>query len=170
MTREEAVWYVNHTFEIIKEELCNSGRFDEAKEFEIAQNMAIEALQFQDIMINNPKSAKPTPEVCKTCMDNEQIEAVTDCISRERAIEVVKRAKTKEIAYSALINLEPKEIPTCDECRLPKCLADKQDDWIPVSERLPEKNGDYIVSLEDAVDTSASFFNGKWFMSSFDCI
>ena len=45
MTREEAVWYVNHTFEIIKEELCNSGRFDEAKEFEIAQNMAIEALQ-----------------------------------------------------------------------------------------------------------------------------
>lgn len=24
--------------------------------------MAIEALQFQDIMINNPKSAKPTPE------------------------------------------------------------------------------------------------------------
>lgn len=44
MTREEAVWYVNHTFEIIKEELCNSGRFDEAKEFEIAQNMAIEAL------------------------------------------------------------------------------------------------------------------------------
>lgn len=35
MTREEAVWYVNHTFEIIKEELCNSGRFDEAKEFEI---------------------------------------------------------------------------------------------------------------------------------------
>jgi len=45
MPREEAVWYVNHTFEIIKEELCNSGRFDEAKEFEIAQNMAIEALQ-----------------------------------------------------------------------------------------------------------------------------
>ena len=42
--------------------------------------------------------------------------------------------------------------------------------WIPVSEKLPEKNGDYIVSLEDAVDTSASFFNGKWFMSSFDCI
>ena len=44
MTREEAVWYVNHTFEIIKEELCNSGRFDEAKEFEIAQNITIEAL------------------------------------------------------------------------------------------------------------------------------
>ena len=51
MTREEAVWYVNHTFEIIKEELCNSGRFDEAKEFEIAQNMAIEALSADAVSV-----------------------------------------------------------------------------------------------------------------------
>lgn len=40
--------------------------------------MAIEALQFQDIMINNPKTAKPTPEVCKTCMDNKQDNWVSD--------------------------------------------------------------------------------------------
>ena len=45
-----------------------------------------------------------------------------------------------------------------------------QDDWIPVSERLPEKNGNYIVSLEDAVDTYARFFNGKWFMPLFGSI
>lgn len=44
-----------------------------------------------------------------------------------------------------------------------------QDDWIPVSEP-PKENGNYIVSLEDAVDTSASFFNGKWFMQAFDSI
>ena len=50
MTREEAVWYVNHTFEVTKEELCNNGRFDEATEFEIAQNMAIEALQEPEIV------------------------------------------------------------------------------------------------------------------------
>lgn len=49
MTREEAIWYVNHTFEIIKEELCNNGRFDEAKKFEIAQNMAIEAIKKQTV-------------------------------------------------------------------------------------------------------------------------
>ena len=36
--------------------------------------------------------------------------------------------------------------------------------WIPCSERLPEKNGDYIVSLEDCVYPWASWFNGKWFM------
>ena len=58
MTREEAVWYVNHTFEIIKEELCNSGRFDEAKEFEIAQNMAIEALSVEVVQGWIPVSEK----------------------------------------------------------------------------------------------------------------
>ena len=45
-----------------------------------------------------------------------------------------------------------------------------QDDWIPVSERLPEKNGYYIVSLEDAVDPCASFYNGKWYYVAFDCV
>ena len=35
-------------------------------------------------------------------------------------------------------------------------------DWIPVSERLPIKNGRYLVSYEDAV-TILDFFNGKWF-------
>lgn len=44
---------------------------NELKDIE-AFNMAIEALQFQDIMVNNPKSAKPTPEVCKNCKNNTQ--------------------------------------------------------------------------------------------------
>ena len=43
-----------------------------------------------------------------------------------------------------------------------------QGEWIPCEERLPEKNGDYIVSLEDAVYPWATFFNGKWFMLSVD--
>lgn len=34
--------------------------------------------------------------------------------------------------------------------------------WIPVSERLPEKNGVYIVSYEDSVRL-LEWFNGKWF-------
>lgn len=49
MTRKETIWYVNHTFEVTKEELCNNGRFDEAKEFETAQNMAIEALSAEAV-------------------------------------------------------------------------------------------------------------------------
>lgn len=39
-----------------------------------------------------------------------------------------------------------------------------QDDWIPVSEGLPKKNGDYIVSLEDSIYPWGRFFNGKWYM------
>ena len=42
--------------------------------------------------------------------------------------------------------------------------------WIPCSERLPEENGEYIVSLEDSVYPWANFFNGKWFMLSFNGI
>lgn len=41
--------------------------------------------------------------------------------------------------------------------------------WTPVSEP-PKENGNYIVSLEDAVDTYARFFNGKWFRPLFGSI
>ena len=34
--------------------------------------------------------------------------------------------------------------------------------WIPCDERLPEENGVYVVSYEDAV-TWLEWFNGKWF-------
>ena len=44
MTREEAIWWVNHLFEIRKEEYFNKGMMKDAKEVEEAQHMAIEAL------------------------------------------------------------------------------------------------------------------------------
>lgn len=44
MTREEAIWWVNHLFEIRKEEYFNKGIIEDAKEVEEAQHMAIEAL------------------------------------------------------------------------------------------------------------------------------
>jgi len=46
MTREEAIWWVNHLFEIRKEEYFNKSMMEDAKEVEQAQHMAIEALQF----------------------------------------------------------------------------------------------------------------------------
>ena len=49
-------------------------------------------------------------------------------------------------------------------------VRQKAGEWIPVSERLPEENGKYIVSLEDSVYPWANFFNGKWFMLSFNGI
>lgn len=44
MTREGAIWWVNHLFEIRKEEYFNRGMMKDAKEVETAQKMAIEAL------------------------------------------------------------------------------------------------------------------------------
>ena len=37
-----------------------------------ALDMAIEALQFQDIMENMPYTAKPTPEVCEKCKERRE--------------------------------------------------------------------------------------------------
>lgn len=55
MNREEAIWWVNHLFEIRKEEYFNKGMMKDAKEVEEAQHMAIEALE-----------NKPTP--CEKCI------------------------------------------------------------------------------------------------------
>ena len=38
------------------------------------------------------------------------------------------------------------------------------DRWIPVTERLPEENGRYIICYEDAT-TFLDYFNGKWFFT-----
>ncbi len=35
--------------------------------------------------------------------------------------------------------------------------------WIPCEEYLPEENGVYLISYEDAV-ALMEFFNGKWFL------
>ena len=48
MTREEAIWWVNHLFEIRKEEYFNKGMMKDAKEVEEAQHIAIYALQEVD--------------------------------------------------------------------------------------------------------------------------
>lgn len=38
----------------------------------------------------------------------------------------------------------------------------EQERWIPVTERLPEENGRYIICYEDTT-TFLDYFNGKWF-------
>ena len=48
MTREEAIWWVNHLFEIRKEEYFNKGMMKDAKEVEEAQHIVISALQEVD--------------------------------------------------------------------------------------------------------------------------
>lgn len=45
MTREDAIWWVNHLFEIRKEEYFNKGMMKDAKEVDEAQHIVIYALQ-----------------------------------------------------------------------------------------------------------------------------
>lgn len=58
-------------------------------------------------------------------------------------------------------NHEYVEVVYMDDIRDAPTIESEQR-WIPVAERLPEKNGVYIVSYEDAV-TWLEWFNGKWF-------
>ena len=103
----------------------------------------------------------------------EETEIADDCVSREQAVKTVldwyfdllEGNKTKDIVN--LLDALPPAIPT--------------QRWIPVSERLPEKQGDYLCSLYYAVppynvfhpekdiyihDVSVKKFDGKSFISS----
>lgn len=51
MTREEAIWWVNHLFEIRKEEYFNKGMMKDAKEVQEAQHIAIEALSVDAVEV-----------------------------------------------------------------------------------------------------------------------
>ena len=57
-----------------------------------------------------------------------------DCISRQAAIETVRKAKDKSEAHRMLIQLPP-----------------AQPGWIPCSERLPERYDNYIITTEDGM-------------------
>lgn len=70
MTREEAIWWVNHLFEIRKEEYFNKGMMEDAKEVEEAQTMVLEALQREDRFLKSMETNDPLyTEVvrCKDC-------------------------------------------------------------------------------------------------------
>lgn len=45
MTREDAIWWVNHLFEIRKEEYFNKGMLQDAREVDKARQIVIYALQ-----------------------------------------------------------------------------------------------------------------------------
>ena len=59
MTREEAIWWVNHLFEIRKEEYFNKGMMKDAKEVEEAQTMVLEALSAEAVQGWIPFKTRP---------------------------------------------------------------------------------------------------------------
>ena len=75
-------------------------------------------------------------------------------ISKQVGIDAIQEAECMTVYEDEIIGLVQAE-------KIIKSLPSAQQ-WIPVSERLPSKNGRYLVSYEDAV-TILDFFNGKWF-------
>lgn len=66
MNRQEALLFLDKCRQWFEPYTGDSEKWHEALD------MAMEALQFQDIMINSSKTVKLTPEVCDICMDNKQ--------------------------------------------------------------------------------------------------
>ena len=131
MTREEAIWWVNHLFEIRKEEYFNKGMMKDAKEVEEAQHIAIYALQEVDEhMISGGGKIRNLPPINQKQITDklESAEIATsegeestmsqpksklDCISREQAIEALDRIGSvdteadREYARDIFDNLPP---------------------------------------------------------------
>lgn len=86
-----------------------------------------------------------------------------DCISRQQVMDEIKR-------WRGYLDEDMIERINTRMNMLPPVTPPERTGWIPVSERLPEKSGYYIVSLNDAVDSYASFGNGKWYYVAFDLV
>ena len=83
---------------------------------------------------------------------------MNDLISRQAAIETVRKAKDKSEAHRMLIQL-----PSAQR-------------WIPCSERMPEEDGQYLItvkykhvndSYEDIYAEHGEFYYGRWDMFCF---
>ena len=70
MTREEAVWHANHVFNIVIERCINAQNLKDAREFDEAKQIVIEALEQEPIIHCKD---------CKYWQDNNNGYPVTDC-------------------------------------------------------------------------------------------
>lgn len=69
---------------------------------------------------------------------------MNDMILRQAAIEVMRKAKDKSEAHMMLAQLPP-----------------AQPGWIPVTERLPKKDGDYLVTTHSGQIARYIFIGGS---------
>lgn len=79
-----------------------------------------------------------------------------DMISRQAAIETVRKAQSIGQAHRMLVQL-PSAQPSATDTNVPT----KQPGWIPVTERLPDKSGLYLVTEHTAygVEVHSRYWN-----------
>ena len=114
-------------------------------------------------------------------------ELVNDCISRQAAIEAIKEDKIDltnpnvVAVFKATGDFEKVEtqVMTCDRhIAILKDLPSAQPEqrWIPCGERLPEEDGQYLItvkykhvndSYEDVYAEHGEWYDGRWDMFCF---
>ena len=79
---------------------------------------------------------------CKEIIKALEQEPCEDCISREKTMQIVRKWFDRDAAPSDLKN----EIE-----QLPSVPPKQRTGWIPCSERLPERDGEYLVTITDVI-------------------
>ena len=110
MTKEDAIWWVNHLFEIRKEEYFNKGMMKDAKEVEEAQDMAIEAL------------SKPIVDITQRdlCADI----SCTDCPFMKETCKLMDYVASTEAVQGETVPVIPVKVKNFKVDKIP-------DDWEP---------------------------------------
>ena len=74
---------------------------------------------------------------------------MVDLIERQAAIDALGKDVMGGLNYKRILNSLPSAQP--------------EQRWIPVSERLPEKNGDYLVTGRKGAVSKRKYDNGRWY-------
>ena len=145
MTREEAI-------KILKEiDIPTNG--DNEKERNMAFNMAIKALEQEPTTRNcfgckySKDNHNAGTEECHLCMWENQYTPTTkndlgvDCIDRKATLDtIIKRLGIKNESY-----LLPAERTIYQQIKDMPSVTPQEPRWIPVNERLPGKDGEYLL-------------------------
>ena len=159
MTREEAIWWVNHLFEIRKEEYFNKGMMKDAKEVEEAQAMVLEALSadavhkpdysYEADMVRRLKEAlseKPSGDLISR---QDAIDAITtDGTRMERfGLTRITIVEAKQKAVDLLESLPSADITDTEECQ--KCQETTE--RVLLNARKPNR-GELKFTLSDGTE------------------
>ena len=101
---------------------------------------------------------KTTVDSCEGAIKLLNQEPYNDCVSREKALEMAKNCYHVAECMEDLENLFEDNLK-----RLPP-VQPKQE-WIPVTERLPERSGKYVVLYESRLDNKTHLGMDYYFVS-----
>ncbi len=120
---------------------------------------------------NRDKEQEPCDDAISREAVCDIVEDIRDCISVEGYWAILERLK-KLPPVTQKSETVTEFADRCRECgaRYGKLLKQKQGKWIPVSERLPENSGNYLITycLQDEIETQEAVYfkdeeEDKWF-------